>query len=299
MKYLKITALAALISNAAIAGSVQVYGTADVSIQSVGKSKDGFTDIRSNASRFGVQGFHKVNEQMVAVFNYEVGIDLTDESDENNIKSRNQYVGMSGKFGEVVLGRNDTALRLSQGNVDLFHDTTADVKGLWAGESRVDNSATFSSNFFYSTQVIATYVAEESADNDAGYSVAVKYGDIKLMGTPMYLAAAFDTNIEGFDSTRLTVQTSYDKFTFGFAYHHQKEILNGEAKDGFLLSMTYPVQSVVTKAQIQTLEDTTVLTFGSDFKLSPSTKVYSWYSVKDGGDFDDKSTFSIGIQHTF
>jgi predicted porin len=299
MKYFKITVLAALISNFAIAGSVQVYGTADVSIQSVGKGKDGFTDIRSNSSRFGVQGFHKVNEQIVAVFNYEVGIDLTDESSENNIKSRNQYVGMSGQFGEVVLGRNDTALRLSQGNVDLFHDTTADIKGLWAGESRVDNSITFSSNFFYSTQVIATYVAEESVENDAGYSVAVKYGDIKLMGTPMFLSAAFDTNIDGFDSTRFTAQTSYDKFTFGFAYHHQEEILSGDAKDGFLLSMTYPVQSITTKAQIQTLEDTTVLTFGSDFKLSPSTKVYSWYSVKDGGEDDDKSTFSIGIQHTF
>lgn len=299
MKNIKLTAIAALFASQAYAGSVQVYGTADVSLQSNGKGNDSYTELKSNASRFGVQGFHKVTDEYVAVFNYEMGIDLSDEQGDKNVTSRNQFVGLSGKFGEVVLGRNDTAMRLVQGNVDLFDNYSADLKNLWSGEVRANNSVTFTSNYFMSSQVLATYVAEEGPHKDAGYSIAIKHGDTLLRGTPFYISAAFDSNIGGYDSTRFTAQTSYNDLVLGFAYHHQEEIASGITKDGFLISGSYPVKGVETKIQFQTLESDSTLTFGSDYFLGDSTKLYSWYSVINSKDMKDNSIFAFGLQHRF
>jgi predicted porin len=62
---------------------------------------------------------------------FEWQVDLTDNSDSDNIQSRNQYVGLKGDLGTFLLGRNDTVLKNSQGKIDLFSDYVADLKGLW------------------------------------------------------------------------------------------------------------------------------------------------------------------------
>ena len=118
------------------------YGKVNVSVESVSDSKTGFerkTDVLSNSSRFGVKGGAAINDSLDAIYTLEWGVNAADESassGDKNISARNQYVGLAGGFGELVVGRNDTILKQSQGKVDLFNDLRGDLGNLFVGEVR-------------------------------------------------------------------------------------------------------------------------------------------------------------------
>ncbi|MEL7307146.1 MAG: porin, partial [Pseudomonadota bacterium] len=95
-------------------------------------------------------------------YKFEFGVDVSDADskgdNEDNITARNQYVGVKGSFGQVVIGRNDTAMKQSQGKVDLFNDLEADIKNGFKGENRLGNTISYASNDFSGFKVLATYV---------------------------------------------------------------------------------------------------------------------------------------------
>ena len=66
-------------------------------------SQGGETSIQDSYSRWGVKGSSEVSEGLTAVYRYEEGLDLatTTLSDNNRLS----YVGLSGGFGTVTMGR--------------------------------------------------------------------------------------------------------------------------------------------------------------------------------------------------
>ena len=64
-------------------------------------------------------------------------------SNNDIFKARNQYVGLAGGFGTVMLGKRDTAFKDTSNKIDLFNDHSADVKVLWEGENREEDSITY------------------------------------------------------------------------------------------------------------------------------------------------------------
>ena len=66
-------------------------------------SQGGETSIQDSYSRWGVKGSNEVSEGLTAVYRYEEGLDLatTTLSDNNRLS----YVGLSGGFGTVTMGR--------------------------------------------------------------------------------------------------------------------------------------------------------------------------------------------------
>ena len=59
--------------------------------------------MKSNGSRWGVKGSNEVSEGLSAVYRYEESLDLTSAS--LGAGNRLSYVGLSGGFGSVTLGR--------------------------------------------------------------------------------------------------------------------------------------------------------------------------------------------------
>ena len=162
MKVSKRTLLLPLLaasSAPALATDVDIYGKANVTVQSSDEGEGSFTEVRSNASRLGFKANHKFDTGLEAFVKVEFQLDIDGDKSDDNLKQRNQYVGVKGNFGEIILGKIDTALKLSQGKIDLFNDYNADIKKLWAGENRLGDSITYRTKKFNGFQLAVEYLS--------------------------------------------------------------------------------------------------------------------------------------------
>ncbi|MCW8831720.1 MAG: porin [Colwellia sp.] len=293
--------------------SVDIYGRADMSIQSSDEGEGSFSEIKSNASRIGLKGDYKINDSLTVVYKAEFEVDLDGDSDDV-WKARNQYVGLKGDFGEVLLGKNDTMLKQSQGKTDLFSDHNADIKYLWVGENRLSDTLTYKSPKFNGFQLGATYVAEDEVDGKDALSVAAFYGDKKLKKSKIFASVAMDSEVKGkskdgaasgyFDTVRATVQGKLAGFTVGLMVQNQENIDTGAEMDGVMVSAKYSIGAATLKGQYQLADhkdgdDRSGITAGVDYKLAKSTKLYAFYTSFDLDTDNDEDYLAAGIQYNF
>ena len=228
-----------------------------------------------------------------------------DGDSDDNITGRNQYVGLKGGFGEVLLGKNDTVLKQSQGKVDLFSDLNADIKVLWKGENRMADSITYKSPKFSGFQLGVSYIAEDSADADDGISASVVYGDSGLEKSKIFASVAVDSEVKGYDTVRATVQGKLAGFTLGAIMHMQESVDTGTETDGFMISAKYGLtKALALKAQVQTADtdggdDKSGVTLGADYKLAKSTKLFGFYTSFDMDTGADEDYLGVGLEYKF
>jgi predicted porin len=308
MKLVKNTlalAICSVIALPTFAADVSIYGRADVSVQSSDEGEGSFTEVKSNASRIGFKGTHTLNDDLEVIYKAEFQVDLDGDSAKgDSITDRNQYVGLKGGFGEVLLGKNDTMLKQSQGKVDLFSDLNGDIKSLWKGENRMADTISYKSPKFSDISLGVTYIAEDAVDAEDGISVAVFYGDKKLKKSKIYASIAMDSEVKGYDTTRATVQGKVVGVTLGAIYHTQEKVDGGAEMDGFMVSAKYKIEKVTLKGQYQTADydggDTlSGVTVGADYSLAKSTKLYAFYTSFDMDTGADEDYLAAGIQYKF
>jgi len=292
-----------------IDSNIEIYGRADVSLQSSDEGEGNFTEVKSNASRIGFKGNHQLNDDLEVIFKAEFQVDLDGDSDKgDSITDRNQYIGLKGGFGEVLLGKNDTMLKQSQGKVDLFSDLNGDIKHLWKGENRMADTISYKSPKFNGLQLGVTYIAEDSVDAEDAYSVAVFYGDKKLKKSKIYASIAMDSEVKGYDNARATIQGKIADFTLGAIYHTQEKIDGSAEMDGLMVSAKYSMGAATLKGQYQIADydetdvTKTSMTAGVDYKLAKNTKLYAFYTSIDndtGNSDEDEDYLAVGIQYKF
>ncbi|AWB65518.1 porin [Saccharobesus litoralis] len=285
--------------------AIQLYGKANLAVVVADEGVDTYSDIKSHASRFGAKGEFKLDNGLTALYVYEWQVNPDDKKD--NLTARNQYLGVKGNFGEVVIGRIDTAFKKSQGKVDLFSDYKADIKNLWEGENRLADVINFKSASFNGFKVAATYVTEASDDPEAkpGVSLAVSYGDEKLKKSDTYFAIANDSEVDGVDATRFVASIKLDQLKLGAIYQTEEKVDGTDELDGIFVSAAYKLGSATLKAQYQTADqdmgaNKTSTTLGVDYKLGAATKAYTWYSRIDNDiDGSDEGYFALGLEQKF
>ena len=282
------------------AETVTVYGQLNVSAQSSDEGDGRFSELKSNASRFGLKGDYALEDGLKVVYQLEWEVDPSDEANEKNIKSRNQYIGLAGSFGEVRLGRHDTALKMSQGKLDLFNDFEADLKGLWKGENRVSDSVSYFTPTFNGFGAQVSYIMEDDSEGEDALSAALFYGDENLKDSQFYAALAMDSEVAGYDAVRLSVQTKLAGIKLGAMLQSQENISTGLEQDGWMVNAAYPMRKTELKAQYQTLEDDDAISLGVDYKAGKNTTLFAWYSSFN---FDlatpDRDYLAVGIKHKF
>jgi len=283
--------------------SVDIYGRADLAIQSSDEGEGSFSSIESKASRIGLKGGYKINDDLEVVYKAEFQVDLDGDSD-TFWKARNQYVGLKGGFGEVLLGKNDSMLKQSQGKTDLFSDHDADIKTLWKGENRLSDTLTYKSPKFSGFQLGVTYQAEEEAEGEDAFSVAAFYGDKKLKKSKIFASIAMDSEVKGYDTTRATVQGKVAGVTLGLMVQNQENVGSGAEMDGVMVSAKYSFGATTLKGQYQTADhkdgdDRSGITAGVDYKLAKGTKLYAYYTTFDMDTANDEDYLAAGIQYKF
>ncbi|OLF76487.1 porin [Pseudoalteromonas haloplanktis] len=309
MKFAKSSLCLALLSGLSFnaLAEVDIYGKANVTVQSSDDGEGSFTEIKSNASRFGLKGSEKISDGLEAVYKFEFQVDVSDadsKGDKDNISARNQYVGFKGSFGQVVIGRNDTALKQAQGKLDLFNDLEGDIKNTFKGENRLGNSVSYASNSYEGFKVLASFIAEDEKDAKNGYSVALTYGDAGLKKSAVYAAVAADSEVNGYDVVRATVQGKIEDFRLGAMYQTQEKVDGSAEADGYLVNAAYLMGSNTFKVQYQTMDfddsdDKSAVSVGVDHKLNKNLKVFGFYSSFDMDNNVDQDYLGLGMEYKF
>ncbi|MEM6982487.1 MAG: porin [Pseudomonadota bacterium] len=309
MKFAKSSLCLALLSGLSFntLAEVDIYGKANVTVQSSDDGEGSFTEIKSNASRFGLKGSEKISDGLEAVYKFEFQVDVSDadsKGDDDNISARNQYVGFKGGFGQVVIGRNDTALKQAQGKLDLFNDLEGDIKNTFKGENRLGNSVSYASNSYEGFKVLASFIAEDDVDAKNGYSVALTYGDAGLKKSAVYAAIAADSEVNGYDVVRATVQGKIEDFRLGAMYQTQEKVDGSAEADGYLVNAAYLMGSNTFKVQYQTMDfddsdDKSAVSVGVDHKLNKNLKVFGFYSSFDMDNNVDQDYLGLGMEYKF
>ncbi|MDP5142848.1 porin [Rheinheimera baltica] len=281
------------------ARELEVYGKINVTAQSSDEGEGRFTELKSNTSRFGLKGDYALEDGLSVTYQLEWEVDPSDEANEKNIKARNQYLGLAGSFGEVRVGRHDSALKMSQGKIDLFNDYEADIKVLWKGENRVSNSISYFTPSFSGFSAQVTYVVEDSPAGEDGISAALMYGDDGLKNSNVYAALAYDAEVNGYDTVRASGQVKVAGFKLGAMYQTQESTSTTVERDGYLVSVAYPMGKAELKGQYQVMEDDNGFSAGVDYKLGKNTKVFAWYSSFDFDEALDKDYLAVGLEHKF
>lgn len=155
-------AITAIAPVAALAQStVTIYGRMDTSFENSKTGSVTQTLITGNASRFGAKGTEDLGGGLKALFGLEMGIS-SDTGASSSPVYRNSYVGISGDFGVVNIGRIDSAApsrtpiyAILGRNVEyVIHDAGATAIGtsIFNARTRVSNA------IGYASPVISNFV---------------------------------------------------------------------------------------------------------------------------------------------
>lgn len=285
------------------ADEINFYGKANVSLQMSDDGDGSFSEVKSNASRLGATGGMKVNDSLSVVYKAEFQVDMDGDSEEN-ISARNQYVGLKGDFGTILLGKNDTVTKQSQGKVDLYNDDEGDIKVLFKGENRMNDTVTYFTPKFGLIQVGVTYSAEGDENSDDGVSAAVTYGDSGLKKTNLFASVAMDSEVNGYDVIRATIATKIAGIQFGAMIQSQEEVETGTELDGAMLSAKYKINKFTLEGQVQITEvdggdDKSGISAGVEYALAKNAKLFAFYTSFDMGESADKDYLVSGIEYKF
>lgn len=179
-------AVAAAVSAPAVAladdSTVTIYGTLNADFENV-KAKGGTAAelkqrnrVSSNSSNIGFKGVEPLGGGLDAIFQVESAVNL--DAGDSTWASRNSGVGLKGGFGTAIIGRWDSAYKVSTLRVDPFGDGTIGAyTGIVGGNSqanagnvaasrssfdrRVSNSLSYISPTFSGVTIRATYGANE------------------------------------------------------------------------------------------------------------------------------------------
>ena len=127
-RHLLTLAIAASLLPLAAQAAPRVYGQLNLSIDymdaSVTPTQDGWA-LNSNASRIGVKGAEKLNEEYTAVYKmeWEVTGDMKGSAATPDLSSRERYIGIKHyQWGTMRLGYIDAPFKNAEDEIDIFND---------------------------------------------------------------------------------------------------------------------------------------------------------------------------------
>jgi len=280
-------------------------------------------ELNSNASRLGIKGeFALENTGLTAIYLAEFETNA-DDGGSNPFSQRNIYIGVKGNFGQVIGGKFDTPLKVTEGKVDQFNDLRADIDVLVGGQNRVNNIVQYSTPKLADLfNVNLAYVTAEGTDVDLdgepddGLTNSISASLVADNGT-FYGAIAYDSNqlarrsLDGIvrgDILRAVATAKLGQFELGALLQQTKDVApDSNAEDvSYLLSGGWLLGNYKLKAQYGltkgdlSKEEGTLAALGLDYSLGKKTIVYTYVSSLKVDDVDAKDeTFSVGLSHSF
>ena len=285
-----------------------VYGKLWISVESQDTASGTEVDMVSNASRLGIKGSMDFGEGIEAIYQAEYEVDpvdgTADESKDRTFKQRNSFVGLKGSMGTIFLGKHDTATKKSQKKIDLFNDLAGDIKNILQGENRMSDLVGYTTPKIngFSATFNAIKGTEGLGDDSIGDSTSTS---ISYDSENFYIALAFDSELKGYDSTRLTLQIPFNRSQLGIMFQDSEKLSTGEEEDGYVVSFSQKVGDKGTLKFQQAESDMKLdsgkqFSFGYDYKLSSKAKAFFFFTDLSGDNTSkEKEITGIGFEYKF
>jgi len=285
-----------------------VYGKLWISVESQDTASGTEVDMVSNASRLGIKGSMDFGEGIEAIYQAEYEVDpvdgTADESKDRTFKQRNSFVGLKGSMGTIFLGKHDTATKKSQKKIDLFNDLAGDIKNILQGENRMSDLVGYTTPKIngFSATFNAIKGTEGLGDDSIGDSTSTS---ISYDSENFYIALAFDSELKGYDSTRLTLQIPFNRSQLGIMFQDMKKLSTGVEEDGYVISFSQKVGDKGTLKFQQAESDMKLdsgkqFSFGYDYKLSSKAKAFFFFTDLSGDNRSkEKEITGIGFEYKF
>jgi predicted porin len=313
-------------SGAAMAqSSVTLYGVADIA---VARDDNGSTTVNRldsgnlAGSRWGMKGTEDLGGGLKAIFTLESGYSLDTGAGSTALFNRQSFVGFSGEFGTVKLGRQKNPVYATAGTWDAFGDALAgDSSRLFSyNGSRTDNlmAYNFAANGFYGEVQygLGEVPGNSSASRTVAGWVGYKSGPFDVVLTTQDIKNSTDTL-----ATKMTLIGG--NYNFGMAklfaaYAVEKTDGSSVTRDqkDMHLGVTVPVSTAGTfelsylskKDDLKADANAHQVAIGYLYSLSKRTTLYTSYgqlsndakasySVATAGNTD--KLFNIGVSHSF
>ena len=260
---------------------------------------DTTTDIKNISSRFGVRGSTDLGNGLSAVYRYEFGVasDVADVQDNNRLS----FVGLSGSFGTVTMGRVWSALFNHVGtNVDLSQNVGGDSYFRAGGTYRTSNALSYSHgggnvNFQVDLELDGANAASNTADSWAAAgtfkagaaSIAVGYRDVD--GSGEYTGASAKIGLGA-----INLHVGYSTNDDGTADNTTGVVLgvSGSSGDVSWFALAEDVSDDDAGTDFQAINLNAVRNMGG------GTKTYVEISLDDNGGVD-RNEIILGLRKDF
>lgn len=298
--------------------SVQVWGLIDQSVARNIGSPD-WTLQNGAASRLGFRGQEDLGGGLKAFFDLELRFLGDTGSTEGCVFwCRHSVVGLSGSFGRLTLGREDTPILRTAVNADpWWYDTVA---GSFKGQTLSANDAnSVNKAITYSVDVgsfnLTAQVASKEGNRDpfmasGSADRAPKGGRVTYAAGPLFASAAYwDTGVGEGKMSAVTVKYDFGSFKPYLGVVQGKDgkghvALNHRLRN-VLVGVAVPVGGGTLNASFDRYVDRTAsktlsskVGLGYFYDLSKRTTVYT--NVGHDSEAATRQTgFDVGIQHRF
>lgn len=229
-------------------------------------SKETRSQLNSNASRIGIRGSEALTANTDLVYQLEYGVKVDDNTQKEQFKSRDTYLGLSNKqYGTLLAGR----LKAIDSRVDYANVTQGGVMG---GDNvlasfdapRANNAFAYVAPTYNDVTVSAMYVMDENSDKEVTKN-KVFDKDGKEIGY-------FETTKAGFDT--------FGRDAFGLAAQY-------EPKAPYRAGISY----------IQAGDALKAIRLSGAYDLSPTYTIGALYQNTDYDKSDKENAFTLSVSH--
>lgn len=288
---------------AAHAAGATLYGHVHMSLDRLDNDGDSSVSgdavergfISSNSTRFGIKGDEDLGGGLKTIYQIESGALAADTGASGMGGTlRNTFIGFTGSWGAVKIGRHDTPFKDLGRKLDNFNEQVGDARNVigsggnnaWFNwDQRVSNTIRYESPDFSGLQVIGQYATAEG-------------------GTPAGAATAGDVNSLG-------LNWSAGPMFLGFGYEKHKTSTSKD-ETGMRLAGSYTMNDLMLGLFWETLEDlegtsgeeNSTLGLIAAMKMGNHKFKFHWYEVDNlegpnGGSGTGGSLLALGVDHTF
>jgi predicted porin len=291
--------------------SLQFYGNIDLAVDDSTKgiagkiANDGMSTpaghvgwmpaISTNISYVGVRGKHSIGFGLTALFQLETQLDIaatagTVNTNSNNddvvkgaLTSRNSFVGVSGAFGAIKIGKTDAPLKNATARLNPFAGSPGDyaaIVGNTGGDNRtefggrLDHALWYESPKLYGLSVVALWAPGQNRSDDNSIQAS---GEAGCTGgnVPGSGALPYSCN-DGSFGAAFGASASYETgpIYVTAAYELHKDVNRTSDADGTVVTVAghdYAFDSTVGIA------DESAWRFGAQLKLPTQTTVGGLY----------------------
>lgn len=227
---------------AAHAAGATLYGHMHMSMDRYDNNVNEEGMMANNSSRFGIKGDEDLGGGLKAIYQIESPIFAADEGTGGfGGTMRNTFVGFSGGWGAVKIGRHDTPYKDLGRKLDNFNEQVGDMRNFIGNagtyDKRVSNMIRYESPSFAGLNVVVQNTSNNGSDAAANSEKDTSLG-VNFASGPLFVGAAWNEvgNGAGVDETtgiRLAGAYTMNDFTFGLLWETLSDIagISGADRD--------------------------------------------------------------------